>query len=846
MMINVFLRKVKNPPNLPLIKGDQEGIFPPLKNRVMGLLILAAMVLGALPSSTIIAQPQSGAGIDQGIRVIVHTAKPYKKLVDAIEDMGGTVTIQYQNVDAVAAQLPSSALKVLGALPAVTRIEKDRMVELPKLPEEYLEPRPLTVNPSQLLDPPSLAAKIGEIPDGFPSYITSVTGAADTWDENGAGAGAITAVIDTGTEAAHTCLSGRGDVGHPDSRVIEGPDLSPDAGTEFEGSTLPTNNFHGTFVAGVIASRCFIVLDRRVPSDAELAAIFQEHLPEENFFTTGQLIMLPLVGLAPESSIYAVKVFPHTGSGVSSSIIESAIDHVITKKKEHTSGLPGGMDIDVINLSLGGSARFDGRTLEDQLVDAATNAGILVVAAAGNDGPAPVSVSTPGTAFSALTAGASSDPVHTRVFWDITFGPGQGHAMYPDDEFRPADFSGRGPLADGRASPDVTATGVFNLSLFPQDGTGFASGTSFSTPAVAGGAALLMAWAEANAPEFGPLVVRNAIIDGASPLSPEWKRRSQGAGYLNVAKSLELMKSGETRDELRQSAPDEDIPNVVLRGGSYSIDIRDLQPARTVDLIFEIAPSTTSVTIDFNGVSIDPNPVPAALPNSIEVYVKGAKRGGLPYLIYSANVVGRARLTIGDGTAGLQGAIFGAFVNRSTMEPGLMKVTVQGDWTNNGNVGAKVTIRRNGGKSTLEPNDQIQPGDTILIPVDIPSGTSRASFELGWRQNWARFPTNDLDMFLCAPGFILHPDFSGSTLNSPEHLTVFDPAAGTWYVMVMGFGVFTPQDAYYLDVDVAVPADTPPNQPASHQVVYDEVDQADESHNPDGHNEKIFRGEPCF
>ena len=102
--------------------------------------------------------------------------------------------------------------------------------------------------------------------------------------------------------------------------------------------------------------------------------------------------------------------------------------------------------------------------------------------------------------------------------------------MYPDDEFRPADFSGRGPLADGRASPDVTATGVFNLSLFPQDGTGFASGTSFSTPAVAGGAALLMGWAEANAPEFGPLVVRNAIIDGASPLSPEWKRRSQGAG----------------------------------------------------------------------------------------------------------------------------------------------------------------------------------------------------------------------------------------------------------------------------------------------------------------------------
>jgi subtilisin family serine protease len=842
-MRRFFRSKAKIPPSPPFIKGGLGGISVARKSSAAGIVILATLMLAALPSSTIIAQPQSGVSVTQGIRVIVHTAKPYKKLIDAIEDLGGTVTIQYQNVDAVAAQLPSSGLKALGALPAVTRIEKDHIVELPKSPEEHLEPRPLTVNPSQLFDPPSLAAKIGEVPDGFPSYITSVTGAADTWEENGAGAGAITAVIDTGTEAAHTCLSGRGDVGHPDSRVIEGPDLSPDAGTEFEGSTLPTNNFHGTFVAGVIASRCFIVLDRRVESDADLAAIFQAHLPEENFFTTGQLLMLPLVGLAPESSIYAVKVFPHTGSGVSSSIIESAIDHVITKKKEHTAGLPGGLDIDVINLSLGGSARFDGRTLEDQLVDAATDAGILVVAAAGNDGPAPVSVSTPGTAFSALTAGASSDPVHTRVFWDITFGPGQGHAMYPDDEIRPADFSGRGPLADGRASPDVTATGVFNLSLFPQNGTGFASGTSFSTPAVAGGAALLMAWAEANAPEFGPLVVRNAMIDGASPLSHEWKRRSQGAGYLNVAKSLELMKSGETRDELRQAVPDEDVPNVVLRDGAYSTDIRDLQPARTVDLIFEIDPSTTSVTIDFSEVSIDPNPVPAALPNSIEVYVKGAKRGGLPYLVYSANVVGPAQLTIGDGTVGISGAIFGAFIDRSTMEPGLMKVTVQGDWTNNGNVGANVTIIRNGGKTAVEANDRIRPGETILIPVDIPSGTTRAAFELGWRQNWARFPTNDLDLFLCAPGFVLHPDFSGSTLNSPEHLTVFNPAAGTWYVMVMGFGVFTPQDAYYLDVDVAAPADAPPNQPASNQVGYHQID---DSHNPDGHNEKIFRGEPCF
>jgi hypothetical protein len=182
------------------------------------------------------------------------------------------------------------------------------------------------------------------------------------------------------------------------------------------------------------------------------------------------------------------------------------------------------------------------------------------------------------------------------------------------------------------------------------------------------------------------------------------------------------------------------------------------------------------------------------------------------------------------------------------MEPGLMKVTVQGDWTNNGKVGTRVTIRRTAGKIPVAATDPIRPGETILIPVDVPSGTTQASFELGWRQNWARFPTNDLDLFLCAPGFVLHSDFSGATLNSPERITVSNPETGTWYVMVIGFGVVTPRDAYYLDVDVRSPEGAPPGQPASHQMVYGKSDdsQVEGSHNPDGHNELVFRGEPCF
>lgn len=811
-----------------------------LKRRLLLIAVLLFLTAGEGPS--IAAQSPYRNGGPQGLGFIIHTAKPYDDVVGSIRALGGSVSVRYQNADAIAARVPAGAVGRLLALPAVVAIEKDYIVELrPPIGEDY-QTGSFPAGNRQLLGPAALAGKIGELPQSIDSYVNIVTGASETWPETGAGAGSITAVIDTGTEAGHPCLSGRETGGLNTTRVIAGPDFSPDAGTSFEGSTAPTNNFHGTFVAGVIASRCFMVLDRRVPSDANLASIFSAHLPPNAFFTAGELVLLPLVGLAPESSIYAVKVFPHTGSGVASSIIEEALDHVITKKKQFNAGLPGGLDIDVVNMSLGGAAFFDGRTLEDQLVDAATQAGMVVVAAAGNEGPAPVSVSEPGTAFTALTAGAASDPVHTRIFWDFFFGSGQGLAMYPDDEFRPADFSGRGPLADGRASPDVLATGVFNLSLMPGGMSGFASGTSFSTPAVAGGVALLMAWAQANAPEIGPLAIRNAVIDGATPLPGGWKRRSQGAGYLNVAASLELLKSGRASNRLVQTQPDEALPNAFFTGGAFTATIPSLGPGRTEDLVFEIEAGTSMVVIDLTGVTIDPNPVPATIPNSIELYVKGAKRGGASYLVYSANILGRSKVVIGDGFVDLSGAVVNPFLEEGPMEPGLMKVTVQGDWTNNGNVGATVTVRRFDDKEPGEPGARILPGDTILVPVEISSGTTEATFELGWAQNWARFPTNDLDMYLCAPGYVLHPDFSGATINSPERIIVTNPAEGTWYAVVQGFGVFTQEDAFYLDVKTSAPAESRPGLPAGQTVVHRRIGA---SHNPLGHDESIFKGGPC-
>ncbi|MGC9670831.1 S8 family serine peptidase [Planosporangium sp. 12N6] len=101
-------------------------------------------------------------------------------------------------------------------------------------------------------------------------------------------------------------------------------------------------------------------------------------------------------------------------------------------------------------------------------VQALTAAGIFVVAAAGNSGPACRTVADPPAPYpETLTVGA----------------------VDRDDQL--ASFSSRGPTPDGRTKPDVVAPGVDILSALPGGGYGTESGTSMATPHVAGTVALL-------------------------------------------------------------------------------------------------------------------------------------------------------------------------------------------------------------------------------------------------------------------------------------------------------------------------------------------------------------------
>lgn len=153
-------------------------------------------------------------------------------------------------------------------------------------------------------------------------------------------------------------------------------------------------------------------------------------------------------GVAPGASIYAVKALDSEGSGYTSDII-SGIDWAIDNK------------MDIISMSLG-SDESD-ITLESA-VDTAYKAGILIVAAAGNDGNKTgvgTNVEYPANYASVIAVGAV-DSTNTRAYFSST-----GNKV------------------------EVSAPGVDIMSTYLNGGYEKMSGTSMSTPFVAGDLAIL-------------------------------------------------------------------------------------------------------------------------------------------------------------------------------------------------------------------------------------------------------------------------------------------------------------------------------------------------------------------
>jgi hypothetical protein len=503
------------------------------------------------------------------------------------------------------------------------------------------------------------------------------------------------------------------------------------------------------------------------------------YAPEAIYSSTS----LPLIGTAPEASIYVVRVFGSAGSPESRII--AAIDHVIDLKQLYDRGRRGGVNIQICNLSFGNSTVAAGRDLLDRAVDALLDAGIVPVVAAGNTGPSSLTASSPGSSFSALTVGAASPAANERIYQEYFYsdidGPGIGAAFRPFDGIQTASFSSRGPHADGRIDPDVIANGFANFGqgYDDLDMISIAGGTSFSTPVVSGVAAVLrQAFPRATARQ-----IRNALAASGNPrlIGDGSTELDQGGGMVDAVNAYALLDKGRVPDSLpRPSRPSEsveeniqDVANLRVDRGSVNRSIRNLKPGQREDLLYSVAPNTRRVAIRLTNVTPHGPEQNILFGDDIWLAVHTAKTsqiGDIGDYVFNDFTLDR-ELVVEDP------------------EPGIMRITIVGDWTNAGTISADVSVASRVSESIDEPfgEGEIEDKQQISFFVGIRPGASSATFRLAWEKDWSSYPTSDLDLYLISPSGEIH--LAGAQLNSPEAAVLDNPEPGMWELLIDAFSI---------------------------------------------------------
>jgi subtilisin family serine protease len=722
---------------------------------------------------------------DPGEKVLIRTSKPYQSLVNKIEAVGGKVTQQYKYVDAIAAEIPRNSLGAVRSELAPGAISKDLIVPSPRSVEttggrglaQSGEENQIIAEDVQPIAGVGTPESDANNPNAY-LINNSIMNVSPLLAGGTTGAGVIVALIDSGIRPGFPHIS-------LDGSVIGGEDFVGD-GLGFSNSA---NDGHGTFVAGMVSAN--VAFSFAANSALRLAVLAE---CPSCFSNPPTNTTIPMLGSAPLSSIYALRIFGPTGGAPTSRVL-AAMERVIDLREKFDAGVPGGVNIKVCNMSLGGSTIFAGRDLLDTEVNVMLDRDVVLSIAAGNAGPSSLTVGSPGTSIGAITVGAASQPHNERILRRIQFGATIGSLYRPFLGSQTSYFSSRGPNADGRLDPDVTANG------FASYGQGFgtttssislASGTSFSTPSVSGVAALL----RQKYPTATAKQIRNAIIMGANPgiLDDGSTELDQGAGYVDALAASNLLASGNVPDSLPEAFNSvKSVKSNIGRGASLDVStgnvqqhFNSLKPGQRFEILYQVTPNTSQVTINLANVvrSLPPAQQNQLFGDDILLGVHSAKTSAIGEGDYKQLV-----FTLG-----------GTFVVNNP-ETGLMRITVSGDWTNAGNVSGNVAI-----SSTKDPVPQfttqakISEGDFLVIPINIPAGVSLADFRLIWRDDWSNYPVSDLDMILVRPDGTL--DLTGAMLNDPEHATVNNPAAGQWLVIVDGLEIPAGSDKFELRVSL--------------------------------------------
>jgi serine protease AprX len=456
---------------------------------------------------------------DAGAQRYVIQAADSAQARGAVNQVGGTVVAELGIINAVGAELSGAqadALRQQGSL----RVFVDGKLEVRGKKTATTSSSSTTTTTSYTRTSSSDGTlQFSEVQRAFLSYAEythpALVGAPEAHKAGNTGKGVTVAVVDTGLWW------------ESDTMLSKAPKFRYDA------TSAPQNddpNGHGTHLSSIIGSN-------RMASN------------------------MVYEGIAPNADIGAVRAFNYDGSSSYISAIK-AIDYVVKNQKAQ--------NIRVMNLSF--SATPQSYYWDDPLNQAvmkAWQAGIVVVAAAGNDGPNPMTIGVPGNVPYIITVGAMTD----------TNTPTNG----ADD--RLASFSSTGPTYEGFVKPEVVAPGGHIIGSMPFDGwipslhpdsmmdserQFKMSGTSQATAIVSGVVALMLA----KDPTLTPDQVKCRLMASARPAvgsdgKVAYSVFQQGSGLVNAMAAIKSTASNCANQGLDITA---DLAGKKHFGGPANVD----------------------------------------------------------------------------------------------------------------------------------------------------------------------------------------------------------------------------------------------------------------------------------
>lgn len=194
---------------------------------------------------------------------------------------------------------------------------------------------------------------------------------------------------------------------------------------------------------------------------------------------TGAASRGALSGMAPGAQLIILKVLDQYGNGNTQDVMR-ALAWILQNRRQY--------NIRLLNFSVGfvpGAQKDEQQRLLEK-IDEIWDAGIMVITAAGNNGPGRQSITVPGISRKVVTVGACDD-------------------LGIENDRMPSGYSGRGPTQCCIVKPEILAPGTKIQSVCHRT-SGYIekSGTSMAAPVVCGAMALALE----KSPELTPAALK--------------------------------------------------------------------------------------------------------------------------------------------------------------------------------------------------------------------------------------------------------------------------------------------------------------------------------------------------